>query len=342
MVDTRREGVTGGIMAIVRPPLPSCSADVPRSATIAVLTYRRPDDVAAILPLLTQQARVGLAEGLDVDVLVVDNDPGGAAEDSVRQFASSPAAEGVVVRYENEATPGISAARNRALIVSADRDLLVFIDDDERPSQHWLSSLLGTFRSAKSVAVVGPVISEYEIEPEPWIEAGRFFRRRRLATGTRVDVAATNNLLLDLRWLRAVDLRFDLEFGVTGGDDTMFTREIGKAGGWIVWCDEAVVFDIVPRSRITRRWVVLRAFSSGNSWSLTSVKLRESRSERARTRLRLTADGGIRLAAGLARVVIGIVGLRQAQRARGVRTMARGAGMVAGAYGYRYREYRRS
>ena len=37
--------------------------------------------------------------------------------------------------------------------------------------------------------------------------AGRFFNRRRLPTGTEVDVAATNNLLLDLIQLHELGLR---------------------------------------------------------------------------------------------------------------------------------------
>jgi succinoglycan biosynthesis protein ExoM len=316
--------------------------NVANSLTVAVLTFRRPRDIVAILPLLVDQAIANSSDALLVDVLVVDNDPDGAAAQYVREFASSSRPHGITVRYENETKPGISAARNRALESSIERDLLVFIDDDERPSASWLALLIETFRSHPATAVVGPVLSEYEVEPEPWIAAGRFFARRRLPTGTRVDVAATNNLLIDLRWVRSVGLKFDLDFGITGGDDTMFTREIRKGGGEIVWCDEAIVYDIVPRHRITRRWVVLRALSSGNSWSLTSLKLSDSAPARLQMRARLTANGCVRIAGGIVRVFVGFVGFRQDQRARGVRTIARGTGMVLGAYGYRYREYTRS
>ena len=70
--------------------------------------------------------------------------------------------------------------------------LLVFVDDDERPSTDWLADLLATYDAhGAPAAVVGAVISDYEAEPEPWIAAGGFFDRRRLPTGTVVDVAAT-------------------------------------------------------------------------------------------------------------------------------------------------------
>ncbi len=306
--------------------------------TIAVLTFRRPDDIAAALPLLAAQAAAVAGEALTVDLLVIDNDPAESARERVTAFAATSP---VPVRYVPEPTAGISAARNRALTESADRDLLVFIDDDERPTDVWLSALLATYREHHSAAVVGPVISEFEVEPEPWIQAGRFFVRRRMPTGTTLDVAATNNLLLDLRVIRQHGLAFDPAFGIGGGEDTLFTRTLFKLGAPMVWCDEAIVLDIVPAARITRRWVTHRAFSSGNSWSLTSLALADSAAERAKVRTVSTVRGLVRLAGGVARLLVGVPTRSLGSRARGVRTIARGAGMVAGAWGYSYQEYRR-
>ena len=241
--------------------------------TIAVLTFRRPGDLAQVLPLLLEQAVRNSSEALSIRILVVDNDPLGGAEGKVRAIAHGAA---VAIHYAHEKSPGISAARNRALSESMDSRLLAFIDDDERPSKDWLALLLGTWRQTAAAAVVGPVVSEFEVEPDPWIVAGGYFVRRRLPTGTMVDVAGTNNLLLDLDFVRQRNILFDPAFGLSGGEDTMFTRQLVRSGGSIVWCDEAVVLDYVPADRISHRWVVLRAMSSGNAWSLTSVKLASS------------------------------------------------------------------
>jgi len=313
-------------------------ADPVPSLTIAVLTFQRPSDIEDILPSLVAQAVTAQAEGLHVSITVVDNDPLGSARETVVGFSRASAVD---VEYRHEPVPGISAARNCALDSASDSDLLVFIDDDERPTDAWLSLLLSTWRLTGATAVVGPVVSTFEVEPDPWISAGQFFQRKRVQSGTVVGVAATNNLLLDLRFVRAHDIRFDLAFGITGGDDTMFTRELTRAGGIIVWCDEAIVMDIVPRHRITRRWVTLRAMSSGNSWAITSVKLERSAFRRLVTRTRLTGKGGVRLLGGGIRFAGGIVTGRVDLRARGVRTLARGVGMVGGAWGYKYLEYRR-
>lgn len=312
----------------------------PLHVRIAVLTYRRPDDIAAALPRLLGQAVEATSHVLTADIVVVDNDPDGGARDYVEDFAG--AHPEVVVHYENETSPGISAARNRALATASTVDILVFIDDDERPTEHWLILLLETYRSHSCAAVVGPVVSEYEVEPDPWVSSGRFFDRRRLPTGTVVEVAATNNLLLDMHRVRALGLTFESQFGLSGGGDTMFTRTLHDQGAVMVWCDEAVVIDVVPASRVTRDWVLRRAVRSGSSWSVTSLRLAASTGGRLRTRLTLTGRGVLRVAGGAARFVAGVLGRSMGQRARGLRTMARGAGMLSGAWGYVYSEYRRT
>src|SRR5664279_6229129 len=82
-----------------------------------------------------------------------------------------------LVRSVVEPKPGIAAARNRVLDETAAADLLVFIDDDERPTAEWLAHLLETFDRSPGAGVVGPVVSEYEHVPEEWITKGGFFSR---------------------------------------------------------------------------------------------------------------------------------------------------------------------
>ena len=143
---------------------PDSGRDLDLRVRIAVLTFRRPRDIAAVLPLLGDQAVSAADERTEVDIVVVDNAPDASARSFVTTFAAER--RDVVVHYENETAPGISAARNRALRTAGDRDVLVFIDDDERPTPAWLTSLLATYREHRSAAVVGPVISEFEGEPD--------------------------------------------------------------------------------------------------------------------------------------------------------------------------------
>lgn len=307
---------------------------VTRPVVVAMLTYRRPADLAEALPrILAHTERAGAT------LLIVDNDPEGSAAATVAAVGGDgrPGRVG----YVNETRPGIAAARNRALDEAPADALLIFIDDDERPTEGWLDLLLATWTTHRSAAVVGPVVSEYEVEPDRWVAAGRFFDRRRLPTGTAVDVAATNNLLLDLAQVHAHGLRFDEAFGASGGSDTLFTRQLVGAGGRMIWCDEAVVIDKVPASRVTRDWVLRRAFRSGNSWTRTSLEMASSMPRRTAVRGQTLGIGAARIGAGAAAVLLGTLTRNLARRVRGVRTLCRGAGMAAGAFGYVYQEYRR-
>lgn len=313
-------------------PSSSKQSVVIQSVVIAVLTYKRPEDIGVALPRLLEQAA---SATMDCSVLVIDNDPSGSARSMVESFNATN------LFYANETHPGIAAARNRALTESADRDLLVFIDDDEVPVENWLNLLLAQYATTRPAAVAGPVISEYEQEPSAWIAAGEFFKRRRMPSGTPLTVAATNNLLLDLRQVRALGLEFDERFGLSGGSDTLFTRLLLQRGGAMVWCDEAVVIDRVPSSRLTRDWVLRRSLRSGNSWSRVALELAQGPSDELRTRTVLSARGGVRLAGGLARYGLGVVTRQPRHRAKGLRTTARGAGMMSGALGYVYSEYQR-
>ncbi|HEY3438540.1 MAG TPA: glycosyltransferase family 2 protein [Actinotalea sp.] len=298
--------------------------------SVITLTYRRPLDLAQALPVLLEHVEAVAG----AELVVVDNDTEPSAQAVVQEWSADHP-----VRYVHEPRPGIAAARNRGLDETAGSDVVVFIDDDERPSDGWLPALLATYERYRPTGVAGRVVSAFDGPVDPWIVAGRFFERLRHETGTVVPVVATNNLLLDVRSVQDWGLRFDEEFGLSGGSDTVFALEVVRRGGTFVWCDEAAVVDVVPPSRLTRRWVLRRAFRSGNSGSRAALHV--LRSGRGPVRARMAARGTVRVAGGLARLAVGAVTRDVGRQAHGARTLARGGGMVLGAFGYVYSEYSR-
>ena len=304
------------------------------SLTVAIATYMRPAQLAGTLPLVAAQvADLDLA----ARVLVVDNDARGGAEQVVAALAMAN------VSYVVEPVAGIAAARNRALDEAgqAGDDLLVFIDDDERPRPGWLAGLVEEYRKTRPAAVVGPVVSEFAGPVESWIDAGGFFTRRRLPTGTEVGVAATSNLLLDMQQIAKHGLRFDERFGLTGGSDTLFTKQLSASGGRIVWCDDAIVVDHVPIERMTRRWVLNRAMRFGNAASRIAVVLADGSAARSRARVEMLAQGAARAVLGAARLTVGSVLGNERHRARGQRVYMKGRGHIMGALNRTYTEYAR-
>ncbi|RPF22760.1 glycosyltransferase family 2 protein [Myceligenerans xiligouense] len=301
-------------------------------ATVAVLTYRRPERLATALEALLPHVSAAGA-----GLLVVDND----LTESARPVFERVTAGRAGVRYVHEPAPGIAAARNRALdeVAASGSDLIVFVDDDETPGEAWLATLLAAHERYGGTGVAGPAVPSLPGR-DPWIESGGFFARPRHPSGTRVDVAASNNLLLDVGWLAERGLRFDEAFGLTGGSDTMLTLRITSRGGALYWCDEAVVEDPVPAKRFTRRWVVRRAYRVGNCTIRARVEIAETAPGRLVARMRGVGAGMTRVIAGTARAAAGTIAGRGS--ARGIRTTARGAGMIAGAVGVVYTEYSRT
>ncbi|WP_413354846.1 glycosyltransferase family 2 protein [Microbacterium sp. 1P06AB] len=298
---------------------------------IAVPSYRRPDRLARLLVTLAGQ-REDVAP-LSADVIVIDNDPEGSA--------AGPA-HAASVHYRLEPRPGLAAVRNTALdeAISRGVDALVFIDDDEVPAPGWLQALISPWAAGTADLVSGRVESEFDVPPDEWIVAGGFFRRVRFADGERMPAAPTNNLLIDVSALRTTGIRFDEDFGRSGGEDIHFTSALTRAGVRIAAAPRAVVTDHVPADRATPSWVLRRAFRVGTTTARSDIGLTYGAVRTLRRRARWLAVGLARALAGAARWVLGLVTRSTVHQARGARLAARGIGMAAGGAGFRYLEYR--
>lgn len=310
---------------------------------VGVPTFRRPAELAALLPLLLAQA-ADLADLDDrrVDVLVVDNDPTGSARGVVEELGRTGYEDRL--HYAHEPEPGIAAVRNRILDVAATTlgaALVAMIDDDERPRPGWLAALVRTQEETGAVLVAGRVVPEFAGPLDPWVAAGRFHTRRDLSTGTPLSVAAAGNLLVDARRLHALGQRFDARIGLAGGEDTLFTRQLHARGELMVWCAGSVAVDRVLPERMTRRWVLARAASHGDAWVRSSLRLAGSPPARWVVRVRAVVGGTLRALAGLARAALGLLRRRPVDQARGLRLAMRGVGMVRGAWGLHHVEYAR-
>ncbi|WP_394278171.1 glycosyltransferase family 2 protein [Microbacterium sp.] len=308
------------------------AATIPPTVVIAVPTYRRPDDLRRLLDALgpvVAHARAAGAASV-IDVLVIDNDPEGSALAVLADRA--PGVTGV-----HERAPGVAAARNRALDEGGDHDVLVFIDDDESPAgADWLTRLLETARASDADAVAGPVRTVVDGGLDPWIEAGGFFARRHrahVATGTAIERAATNNLLLDLRFIRGSGIRFDDRFGRTGGEDSLFTSQLHRAGARMVWCAEALVHDHLPEARRTRAHALERIRGMAAAGVRVGLVMAPNRTVRVAVRARATLAGAARVGAGVMRAAAGAIVRSERLDAVGRRDIMRGVGAVEGAAG---------
>lgn len=300
-------------------------------ATVAILTFHRPEQVCETVRLVHAQAAAA-PSWCEVDVLVVDNDPAASGKEAVESLGLAG------VRCVVEPVPGISAGRNRALdeVSASGHDLLLFIDDDGTPVSGWLVRMLERWRETSAAAVAGWVDTRYPTRPSPWILAGGFFERSRFPDGSERPAAACGNLLLDLHQLGT--LHFSTALGLSGGEDTLLTRTLVARGGRIVFARDAIVVDHVATERVTRRWVLARQLSHGNTSGLLDLHFGTG----PLTRARVLAGGAGRVAVGLTRAGWGTLRRDLSADARGWRLAARGAGMTLAGLGLSWNEYARS
>ena len=232
---------------------------------VAMATFHREDALPNLMPLLLAQGETA-AHALDMQfdyrVVVVDNDPAGSAR-TAAMGTGDPR-----VHYVVESNPGVTNARNRALAEAAETDILVFIDDDEVPHVDWLTKLLSTHLEYQADLVAGPVYPILDEAPDRWVKASRIFdepHRFHFRTGQAITRAGTGNMLLDMRTVRRTGVTFDQQFGMTGGEDSIFTQRLSDAGATMVWCAEAVADHRVPAARAGRKYALERNYNLGNS-----------------------------------------------------------------------------
>jgi succinoglycan biosynthesis protein ExoM len=306
---------------------------VPVSIALCVLTFRRPLGLRELLSGIAALDVQGL--DLDVRVVVVDNDPAGTGRAVVDELAPQLP---FPVAYDVEPRQGIPLARNRALRVAGSVEFIGWLDDDEVPRPEWLRRLVEAQRVTGAEVVIGPSVPRLPPSTPDWIREGGFFERRRFPSGSRIpgNYARTSGVLVRRSAMPARDVVFREELRFSGGSDRELFVEMERAGARFVWVDDAVVVERVPASRARGRWILQRAFRVGNSRSTTLVL----EGATARRRAGRVGKGAVKIVAGAVAAMRGLPRSR-ATVARGVWQSCYGAGLVTGALGLRYGEYRR-
>jgi len=298
----------------------------PVTVAVCVATLRRPEGLRRLLAALDA---LELPPGVDLRVVVADNDPEGSAR-AVCEAAAPAHPVDVVV----EPRRGIPQARNAALRRALGGcDLVAFLDDDGVPEPDWLAELLRVRALCDADVATGPCLPHFPERPPAWVVEGAFFAGPRRPSGTLVDTAYTHNALVRADALHGGPL-FDEGLALTGGEDSELFERLARAGRRIVWADGAVVREWVPASRVSVGWILRRAFRVG----CASARLARRRGVAVSARVLL--HGAWCLARGAAELLVASVRGRAAAVAA-LRLAAYGAGRIGGLAGLRPAEYRR-
>jgi succinoglycan biosynthesis protein ExoM len=225
--------------------------------TVCICTLQRQ---ALLRRLLAELARQETNGRFTFSAVVTDNDAAESARQTVAEFVAGSSLE---VRYCVEPRRSISFARNKALEL-ARGDLVAFIDDDEFPPPQWLACLLDTLLRDDVSGVFGPVRPHFDAPPPAWLIKGRFCERPEHPTGFPMPwtECRTGNVLLRRSAISGLSEVFRAEFGAGASDIDLF-RRLMEAGHRFVWCNEAMVFEVVPPNRWKRSFLIKRALLRG-------------------------------------------------------------------------------
>jgi glycosyltransferase involved in cell wall biosynthesis len=240
---------------------------------VVIPTYNR----AALLPrALESVLAADRPDGLDVDVIVVDNR---STDDTRAVIESFVPRFGGRLHYVFESKPGRSPALN-AGIAAAGGDLVAMIDDDEEVDRTWLVTIASAFEDPTIDFIGGPYLPRWGGERPAWLnsaygsvvgwaECGQVIKQ--FGPGCEAMLMGGNSVIR-----RSVLQRvgpYSVDLGRTPGrrllsceDEDMFERLLSM-GARGFYRPDLIIHHYVPPERLTkryfRRWCFWRGVSQG-------------------------------------------------------------------------------
>lgn len=227
--------------------------------SIIIPTYKRPDALARALASVETESAIGL----DIEIVIADNDPKASAKSFVTQKIAASDAN---ITYIHVPEPGVSNARNSALAVARGRYIL-FLDDDMEACSPWVQSMVNTAEKFDAALVFGPVNAVMPDPTNPIFENMRplFSRENPGEDGLIESGIGTGNCFIDREKAALPTPVFDTALNQTGGEDDALFRELEKQDIRIAWTNAAVTLEHVPAERATMKYVWRRNFAFGQT-----------------------------------------------------------------------------
>lgn len=220
------------------------------------------------------------------EVLVVDN----GSTDDTRMEIESASEQSANIRYLFDSRPGLHVGRHRGLKEAAG-DVLVFADDDIRPTPNWLAAIAENFADPTIAMVGGNNYPDFLAPTPAWLE--RLWRQPSLG-GQAISMLSVLSLPAGRRdispllvWGCNFSIRRQvlLEAGgfhpdamppelirFRGDGETHVSGHVAARGLRCVFDSRASVHHAVPAERMTLEYFRKRAYNQGVSDSYTQLR----------------------------------------------------------------------
>ena len=221
----------------------------------------------AIRSLVEQSLPAG-----EYEILVVDN----ASTDDTPRVTCEEFKDVPNLRYIHEPIVGLSQARNTGWRNARGR-YVAYLDDDATACFRWLEVALEAFRTVKPApgCVGGKIDPVYPETPPAWIQGNLL---HGLAAADWCD---TPSVLGDTQWLGGGNCAYPRSLLAEAGgfstalgrkdknllsnEEMLLHREIKSRGYICYYHPEMLIHHHVPAERLTKRWILRRAYWQGVS-----------------------------------------------------------------------------
>lgn len=236
--------------------------------SVVVCTYNRSGYIEKCIESLIDQT----LHSSSYEIIVVDNN---STDDTLELCERFKELENF--KYFMEPNLGLSYARNRGIKESR-ASIVAYTDDDAIVSEVWLEALLEAFKDDEVGAAGGPIFPIYESDIPDWFSdsllplfscrdrGGEIFDLEPRIFFYGVNMAIRRDFLVKSGGFR-VDLGRKGKSLLSDEELVIFT-EIERAGYKKRYMPKAKVDHIVPKERLTMKWLLRRFYWMGKGQAI--------------------------------------------------------------------------
>ena len=237
--------------------------------TVSFCTFKRADRLEKLVAALRAQSCP-----VPFEILAINNN---SPDNTLEVLAHLQRQSGAPLRIVTETAPGIVPARNRALEEALDRDILVFIDDDELPQPGLLETAYDAIANEGADCVGGRIEIDFSPHGRPtWLddEVAGFLGRLNHGNNSiwvideRTPVWSGNIAYAMPFFRERPSLRFDQRFnradeGIGGGEDAAMLGALLALGAKIRYRSDMTVHHAIDSWKLKRRYFVRLHYKAG-------------------------------------------------------------------------------